>query len=182
MPDDPKPGLEPSDKPDPALGGGNDPASGPDYWQKEAKAHAKEAQKLRERLNALEADKTKAAEDDAKKRGEFEQLFTKRDAEAKALEARLSVIETAQEAEFEDLIKDFTAEEKELIDASLPVEKRLTLARKLTAKLRAKETPGMGAGGGREHPKGKYGGYASATELAAKDWKLFKEMHAKGLV
>ena len=149
-----------------------------EQMQKEIESLRKESAKWRTKLRAEEESKAKAAEDEAKKRGEFEQLYTKRDAEAKALEARVSAIEAAQEAEFGELIKDFADDEQELIDASLPIERRLTLARKLAAKLKGKDAPGMGAGGGRD-TKLKFGGFNSENEWAAKDPAGYKK--AKGL-
>ena len=151
-----------------------------DQLKKELESARKEAAKYRTKLRAEEESKAKAEEDAAKKRGEFEQLYTKEKADREALAARVAAIEQAQEAEFTELTKDLDEDEKELIPADLPVEKRLTLARKLLAKLKGASLPsGPGTKPSGSRGSSEFGGYKSMDEWAEGDPKGFLEAKRK---
>ncbi len=147
--------------------------------QRQALNKAEEAARIHKKLADIEAAKRAAEEEAAKKRGEFESLYKKEAETRKSLEARLKAIEEAQEAELAEMVKDWDDDMKSLIPASLPVQERLALARKLASKLgsqQQKPGPSTRPPGGRT---GAYGGYESLEEWAEKDPKGFLEAKRK---
>ena len=168
MADEPKPGE--------TLGADWKPPTREEWEaaQKQLTNKQEEAARVHKKLADLEAAKKAAEEEEAKKRGEFESLYKQEAETRKALEARVKAVEDAQEAELDELVKDWDEDTRALVPASLPVQDRLTLARKLAGKLFRQEStggPSTRPPGNRSKP---FGGYADAVEWARRDWPAYK--------
>lgn len=180
MADDPKgAGGTPDPKDPKADGSGGDwkPLSREETeaLQRHARNKEEEAARHGEKLKKIDEDAKKAEEEKAKKAGEYDKLLAERDAKLTAYETRIKAIETAQAAELADLLKGLSEDDKALVPESLPVEERLNLARKLTARLSTTHGSTKPAGS----RTATFGGYSSEMEFANKDPKRYLEEKRK---
>jgi flagellar motility protein MotE (MotC chaperone) len=176
MADDPKgDGGTPNPKDPKADGSGGDwePLSREETeaLQRHARNKEEEAARHAEKLKKIDDDAKKANEDRARKAGEYDKLLAERDAKLAAQEARLKAIEDAHKAELADMLKGLSDDDKALVPESLPIEERLTLAKKLTARLST--THGSTKPAGSRNVTA-HGGFESDEEWAKADYPAYK--------
>lgn len=140
-----------------------------DELAKELDKVRKEAAKWRNKVREHEEIEKKVQEEEARKRGEFEALYTKEAEAKKALEAQLAKVWDVQQQELEALTKSWTDDDKALIPDYPTVTEKLTYARKLSARLNQVTPPTPGTTGNTGTRANKFGGYSSNEEWSNKD-------------
>ena len=137
--------------------------------QKTIKNKTEEADRLHKKLASASEAEAKKAEDEAKKRGEFESLYNATKAELDSHKAFRQSVEKRWEDEYDGIVKDWSDEDKSLIDPTLTVDKRLDIARKLSKRFAEASQTTERKPGAPTAPAGTRGGPAKPVREMTKE-------------